>query len=103
MNPSDRKKVAVITKYVVESFTESDWYSLGQLTGQIKKISDHPRLFRSMSFGDDDYGSCTAEILDAIFSEDSSSIPEVIEYFDVDLWYQQKSPEKYQKLFLHRQ
>ncbi|WP_340123148.1 TIR domain-containing protein [Methylobacter svalbardensis] len=100
MNPSDRKKVAVITKYVTESFSESDWFALGQLTGQLKKISDHPRLFRSMSFGDDDYEFCTAEVLDAIFVEDSSSIPEVIEHFDIDLWYQQKSPEKYQKLFV---
>lgn len=100
MSPSDRKKVAVITKYVTESFSESDWFALGQLTGQLKKISDHPRLFRSMSFGDDDYELCTAEVLDAIFVEDSSSIPEVIEHFDIDLWYQQKSPEKYQKLFV---
>lgn len=100
MSPSDRKKVAVITKYVTESFSESDWFALGQLTGQLKKISDHPRLFRSMSFGDDDYEFCTAEVLDAIFVEDSSSIPEVIEHFDIDLWYQQKSPEKYQKLFV---
>ena len=100
MNPSDRKKVAVITKYVIESFSESDWYALGQLTGQLKRISNHPRLFRSMSFGDDDYELCAAEILDAIFADDSSSIPEVIEHFDVDLWYEQKSPEKYQKLFV---
>lgn len=100
MTPSDRKKVAVIMKYVTESFSESDWFALGQLTGQLKKISDHPRLFRSLSFGDDDYEFWTAEVLDAIFVEDSSSIPEVIEHFDIDLWYQQKSPEKYQKLFV---
>lgn len=100
MNPSERKKVAVITKYVLESFSEGDWYALGQLTGQLKKISDHPRLFRSMSFGDDDYAFCAAEVLDTIFSENNSAISEVIEHFDIDLWYQQKSPEKYQKLFV---
>lgn len=99
MNSIERKKVAVITNYVQESFSEADWYSLGQLTGQLKKISDHPRLFRSLSFGDDDYGYCAAEVLDAIFSENSAAISEVIEHFDIDLWYQQKSPEKYQKLF----
>lgn len=43
---------------------------------------------------------CVAEVLDAIFSEDSSLIPEVIEHFDIDLWYQQKEPEKYQKIFV---
>lgn len=99
MNSSERKKVAVITKYIQESFSDSDWHALGQLTGQIKKISDHPRLLRSLSFGDDDYGSWAAEVLDSIFSANSDAISEVIEHFDIDLWYQQKSPEKYQKLF----
>lgn len=99
MNSSDRKKVAVIAEYVIESFSENDWATLGQITGGLKTISDHPRLFRSLSFNDDDYNYCTAEVLDSIFSKDASLISEVIDYFDVDLWYQQKSPAKYQKLF----
>lgn len=99
MNSSERKKVAVITKYVIESFSESDWLSLGQITGKLKTISDHPRLFRSLSFGDDDYDCCAMEVLNSIFSEDSKLIPEVIEHFDIDLWYQQKYPEKHQKIF----
>lgn len=99
MNSSDRKKVAVIAEYVIESFSENDWATLGQITGGLKAISEHPRLFRSLSFNDDDYNYCTAEVLDSIFSKDTSLIFEVIDYFDIDLWYQQKSPAKYQKLF----
>lgn len=99
MNPSDRKKITVIGEYVIESFTEGDWVTLGQITGALKTISDHPRLFRSLSFGDEDYAYCAAEVLDSIFSKDSNLIPDVIDYFDVDLWYQQKAPAKYQKLF----
>jgi hypothetical protein len=99
MNSSDRKKVAVITRYVQESFSEGDWYALGQLTGQLEKITKHPRLFRSMSFGDDDYSYCAAEVLDSIFSTSSEAIDEVVDHFDIDLWYQQKSPEKFQKVF----
>lgn len=99
MNSSDRKKVAVITSYVQESFSESDWYALGQLTGQLAVISQHPRLFRALSFGDDDYSYSAAEVLDKIFSANESAISEVIDHFDIDLWYQQKSPEKYQRLF----
>ncbi|MGJ0483440.1 MAG: TIR domain-containing protein [Methylomicrobium sp.] len=99
MNPTDRKKVAVITKYVQESFSESDWYTLGQLTGHLNTISTHPRLFRSLNFGDEDYAYCAAQVLDSIFSSNAEAIAEVIEHFDIDLWYQQKNPEKYQKLF----
>lgn len=99
MNSSERKKVAVITKYAQELFTEADWYALGQLTGQLDLISNHPRLFRSMSFGDDDYDYCAAEILNSIFTKDSELIDEVTDHFDVDLWYQQKNPDKFQKVF----
>lgn len=99
MNSLDRKKIAVITSYVQESFSESDWHALGQLTGQLTLISKHPRLFKSLSFGDDDYAFCAAEVLDSVFHANETTINEVIDHFDIDLWYQQKSPEKYQRLF----
>lgn len=99
MDSSERKKVAVITKYVVETFSESDWLSLGQITGGLKIISDHPRLLRSLSFGDDDYPYSVGQVLNSLFESDSSLVQEVIDHFDIDLWYQQKEPEKYLRVF----
>ncbi|MDF1755325.1 MAG: TIR domain-containing protein [Verrucomicrobiales bacterium] len=99
MDALDRKKVSVVTKYAVESFTEGDWYTLGQITGKLDVVTDHPRLFRSLSFGDDDYDYCVAQVLDIILSDDPNMIGDVIDHFDIDLWYQQKEPEKYQKVF----
>ena len=99
MNSLDRKKIAVITSYVQESFSESDWHALGQLAGQLTLISQHPRLLRALSFGDVDYAFCAAEVLDSVFNANESAINEVIDHFDIDLWYQQKSPEKHQRLF----
>ncbi len=99
MNALERKKVTVITKYASESFSEGDWYTLGQITGRLNVISDHPRLFRAMSFGDDDYELCVAQVLDTIFGDDSGLIEEVIEHFDIDLWYEQKAPTKYARVF----
>jgi hypothetical protein len=100
MDALERKKVTVITKYALESFSEGDWYTLGQITGKLSVITDHPRLLRSMGFGDDDYDYCVAEVLDKIFTQDSSLIPDVIDHFDIDLWYQQKDLEKYRRVFL---
>jgi serine/threonine protein kinase len=99
MDPADRKKVTVITKYVLDSFSEGDWYTLGQITGKLDVIAGHSRLLRSLSFDDDDYEYCVAEVLDTIFSADSSLIAEVIDHFDIDLWFQQKNPEKYHRVF----
>lgn len=100
MTPSDRKKISVITKYALETFTEHDWIELGQVTGELDAIARHPRLFRSMSFGDDDYESCVAETLNHIFTKHSDLINEVVDHFDIDLWYQQRDPEKYHRVFL---
>lgn len=99
MNPKDRKKIAVITKYVQETFSSSDWHALGQLTGKLALILNHPRLLTALGFGDGDYEFCAAEVLDKIFSVNEAAISEVIDHFDIDLWYQQKSPDKYQRLF----
>lgn len=100
MNSSDRKKVSVISQYAVESFSAADWLTLGQITGKVKAINEHPRLLRSLSFGDEDYPFCVAEVLDSIFSMDTALIPEVVNHFDIDLWYKQKEPEKYQRIFV---
>lgn len=100
MNSLERKKVTVITKYALDSFSESDWFTLGQITGKLKAITEHPRLFRSISFGDDDYEYCVAEVLATIFGEDTRLISDVIDHFDIDLWYQQKDPDKYRRIFL---
>ena len=99
MDSSERKRVAVITKYIVETFSESDWLSLGQISGNLRIISDHPRLLRSLSFGDGDYPFCVSEVLGSIFESNSSLISEIIDHFDIDLWYQQKEPEKYLRIF----
>jgi hypothetical protein len=100
MNSDERKKVSVISKYALESFNQGDWLTLGQITGKVKQITEHGRLLRSLDFGDDDYGHCVAEVLDSIFSEDPSLIVDVVDYFDIDLWYQQKHPEKYKRVFV---
>ncbi|MGE4296049.1 MAG: TIR domain-containing protein, partial [Campylobacterales bacterium] len=99
MDSLGRKKVAVITTYILESFSQTDWLTLGQITGGLKTISEHPRLLRSLSFGDDDYPYCVNEVLESIFTQNSDLILDVIEHFDIELWFSQKDPEKYKRIF----
>ncbi len=99
MDAHERKKVAVIARYANESFSAGDWLSLGQATGGLKVIQEHPRLLRSLSFGDDDYSMCVSEVLESIFQESPDKIDEIIDLFDIDLWYEQKEPAKYAKIF----
>jgi hypothetical protein len=105
LTSTDRKKIAAITKYATENFTENDWHLLGQITGKLRIVIEHPRLLRSMSFGDDDYELSAAQVLDAIFNTANSEdlIQDVIDHFDVDLWYQQKYPEQHLRIFTKTQ
>jgi len=40
---------------VVEDFDASNWRELGALTNTLEQVENHPRLLRSLSWGDDDY------------------------------------------------
>lgn len=100
MDTTTRKKIAVISNYAEGNFSEADWYTLGQIIGRLDVVTSHPRLFRSMHFGDDDYTFCVIEVLNQIFDGFEEMVEEVIDYFDIALWYQQKEPEKHKKLFL---
>ena len=102
MDPIQRKKASVITKYAVEAFSDGDWLTLGQITDHVSTIQQHPRLLRSLSFGDDDYEYCVAEVLNQVLGDDSSLVDDVIDHFDIDLWYEQKEPERFRRVFAVR-
>ncbi len=99
MESTKRKKVAVIYKYVAENFSEGDWYTLGQSTGNLDLIQNHSRLLRSLHFGDEDYDFHTSEIINSICVANEEHIDSIIDLFDIDIWYEQKDIKKYKKIF----
>jgi hypothetical protein len=99
VDPRDRKKLLALTKYAIENFSQGDWLVLGQLTNQLSRIQDHPRLLRSLDFGDDDYVSCATEVMSKLFEDPETNVSEIVDHFDVDIWYRQKYPDKAEKLF----
>ena len=49
------KELINLKNNVIENFSESDWIELGALTNKLDEVEKHPRLLRSLRFGDDDY------------------------------------------------
>ena len=96
---NQRKKVTVVHNYIVESFSYSDWCILGELTGNLDLIKSHPRLLRSMSFGDEDYEYCASEVINKIFEDNPELIETVIDQYDIDVWFEQKDPKRFRKIF----
>lgn len=57
------KLMLALQRAVSDQFTQTDWEELGYETGEHDYISNHPRLMRSLYFGDEDYGSCVFQTL----------------------------------------
>jgi hypothetical protein len=99
MDATTRKKIAVITQYAVANFSSADWITFGQVTNQLPRIEGHGRLLRSLGFGDDDYPMHAAVVVSEVLEAEEALVDEVIDHFDIGLWYEQIHPEKYRKLF----
>lgn len=65
--------VAAFSEYAVEKWETGEWRSFGRGTGTTDLIDGHDRLYRSLSFGDDDYGDCVWEMVPKVLSEGTGS------------------------------
>lgn len=74
----DIKRIETIdrlVKQVVSDFNEGDWLLLATYLGDLGSIiTNHSRLLRSMSWGDDDYPSCVASVLGQVFSREPDAV-----------------------------
>lgn len=75
---AQRKRLLALKNRIEENFTSTHWEEIGLLAGITDQLRRHPRLFRSLSFGDDDYGGNIVEIL----TEAQGRDPGIIQIFE---------------------
>lgn len=63
MSGYTRQIVNGICKYVIDSYDKSDWANLALEADARDLIVDHDRLLRSLSWRDDDYGTCVIDVI----------------------------------------
>jgi hypothetical protein len=63
------KELIEIKSQIVKSFGKSEWLELAYSINCQEIVNDHPRLLRSLSFGDDDYEGNVLEVLDAMIKK----------------------------------
>lgn len=69
------ERITRLKDRVVKDFDHGDWAMLAIYLGDKGKIINaHSRLLRSLSWGDDDYPACVAEVLGQLISNDESVI-----------------------------
>ncbi|MBU4524129.1 MAG: hypothetical protein KUA37_00050 [Desulfomicrobium sp.] len=77
--PSGRQLVA-LKNQVVQGFTESHWRELGAITEMLDAVSRHPRLLRSLSWGDEDYEGHVLQMLKDMIDERSENYALMLDY-----------------------
>jgi AbiJ N-terminal domain 5 len=68
------KRILSLRERVVAEFGTADWHEAGLLTGHSDLISKHPRLLRSLSFGDEDYAGTALEVIKRIAERDEDAL-----------------------------
>jgi len=67
---------------IASNFTSSHWHDIGLLTNSVDLISNHPRLLRSLSFGDEDYEGHVTQVLLGIIRSEGTNFEKIQEYVD---------------------
>lgn len=81
MIPKEQQKELIeIKNQINKQFSKSDWLDLGYTLGCYDVIEQHPRLLRSLSFGDEDYEGNILEVLSEIIKRDQRNFDEIRSY-----------------------
>jgi len=65
---------------VVEDFDESNWRELGALTNTLDEVESHPRLLRSLNWGDPDYDGLALVFLRKMIGSNDENFGIVVNY-----------------------
>src|ERR1700712_1049966 len=74
-----------LKRRIEEAFTSSNWEEAGLLTDSSHIVTGHPRLLRSLNFGDQDYGGNIISVLRAMSDHNPNSLSVLKKYLDE--WY----------------
>lgn len=66
------KKILIIGRAIEAVFSSSEWTELGYMTGTDEWIDRHPRLLRSLRWGDADYKGYVLDAVALILDKDPS-------------------------------
>ncbi len=58
-----RQRILALAKAIQATFASSEWVETGYLTSTDEYIDNHPRLLRSLFWGDEDY---KGHVIDAV-------------------------------------
>ncbi|WP_460434256.1 TIR domain-containing protein [Angustibacter speluncae] len=96
-----------LSRLILATFNKSKWLELGLLTNTDSQLNAHPRLFKALSFGDDDYQAAILEVLPIVLGEVRTAsgsvkfrnLTQVEDYVDLAGWLASNDFELYERLY----
>ncbi|MEZ9042657.1 hypothetical protein [Vibrio sp. 10N.247.311.47] len=78
------QKIYALRKRIVaiNTFDQADWITIGDTTDCQHIIENHPRLLRSLSFGDPDYPTAVGDVLKSMFTYHRNSLDDITSFLD---------------------
>lgn len=98
-NRKQNRLIVAIKRCIEDRFTFSDWDELGYLTNGTEIIQNDPRLLRSLSFRDDDYGSRVFNVIELLVKEDPANLQIIIDYIELQTWLREHAPRDFDYLY----
>ncbi len=77
MNREEGREFIEIKNLIAKQFSQSDWLELGYYLGCNDIVENHPRLLKSLSFGDDDYEGSILSVLNDMIKKDPRNLKEI--------------------------
>lgn len=77
MDKTQGKELLEIKNIIVNQFGQSEWLELGFYLGCNDLVQNHPRLLRSLGFGDEDYEGNVLSVLDDIIKQNPENFKEI--------------------------
>src|SRR5262249_10242388 len=93
-----RQQILVLAKAIDATFSSSEWTEVGYLTRTDQYIDGHPRLLRSLSWGDSDYKGHVIDAVAHILDTDGANLKLLVEYEPIATWLKTHDPGALQSL-----
>jgi len=81
------EKLIQLKDSVVADFDSSNWRELGALTNTLDEVEKHPRLLRSLSWGDPDYDGLALTFLRKMIGSNDENLAVVKDYIEKTCTY----------------
>ena len=98
----DRDIYRAITDCIVKSaFGQDDWVRLADDLGppEAEMIDNHPRLLRSLHWGDDDYPGHVRTVVEKVLGGAQEGLDVFVQHLNLEEWLRSNDPDRANRLF----